>query len=391
MIKGVSEVLGDIYSPLLLIVLALILIHFGFPLTYYYYLKSRWLNKPWGIKRDLSYKPKVSIIIPTYNEVNLIESKLNDLVRQDYPRDLVEVIVVDSASTDGTSEKVREWVRRNPELKLVLIEESVRRGKVYALNNALRYVSGDIVVITDADAIWSSSNTLSNAISWFNDPIVGAVTCLKVPANEGLMSVEEGYREFYNVVRLAESKKYSTPIFHGELAVFRRNLLESIGGFPTDIGADDSYTATKIALMGYRAIAVDNALCVERIPRREYHMWRIRRAQHLIQHFIKALRYVHKAPKEFRYILLIEAYLHLINPWLFPTSLATLLYGVMKGITLTVVLLVLGLLLLLYKPFRTWIATQLYLAIATVRNLWTKEIAWRKQEKGYGLSILISF
>lgn len=46
------------------------------------------------------------------------------------------------------------------------------------------------------------------------------------------------------------------PPFHGELVAFRRGLLERVSGFPENIGADDSYTATKIALIGYRAITV---------------------------------------------------------------------------------------------------------------------------------------
>jgi len=76
-------------------------------------------------------------------------------------------------------------------------------------------------------------------------------------------------------------------VFHGELAAFRRDLLEKLGGFPTDVGADDSHIATRIALMGYRAVTVDNAWCVEAVPRGGYHKWRIRRAQHLIQHLAK--------------------------------------------------------------------------------------------------------
>jgi len=49
-------------------------------------LRKWWLNKPWNIKRDPGYKPKVTIIVPTYNEAGPIESKLDDLARQDYPR-----------------------------------------------------------------------------------------------------------------------------------------------------------------------------------------------------------------------------------------------------------------------------------------------------------------
>jgi len=56
-----------------LIALILAGIHFGIPLTYYYYAKTRWLPKPWNIKIDENYRPKITIIIPTYNEEKIIE------------------------------------------------------------------------------------------------------------------------------------------------------------------------------------------------------------------------------------------------------------------------------------------------------------------------------
>jgi len=368
-------------DPLLLAAITLALLHFGFPLTYYLYLKTRWLNKPWNIRRDPSYKPRVTIIVPTYNEVELIESKLDDLAGQDYPRELVEVVVVDSASNDGTPEKVKEWARRNPGLKLVLIREPVRMGKAFALNNALRYANGEVVVVTDADSRWASRDTLSKAVSWLGDPSVRAVTCLKLPAGKGVVGVEESYRDYYNVVRLAESKAHSTPVFHGELAAFRRTLLEELGGFPTSLGADDSHTATRIALMGYRSIAVDDVWCVEGVPNNEYHKWRIRRAQHLVQHFTATLRYLRRAPGQFRKTLIAETYLHVFNPWILPVVTATLLYQVVKSSTIAITLLTLGTILLVYRPYRTWIMTQTYLVVASIRNLWTKEIAWEKQVK----------
>ena len=89
-------------DTLTVLALALALTHFSFPLLYYLYLKSRWLNRDWGVGRDHGYAPKVSIIIPTYNEANLIESKLNNIISQDYPKELIEIIVVDYASSDGT-------------------------------------------------------------------------------------------------------------------------------------------------------------------------------------------------------------------------------------------------------------------------------------------------
>jgi len=366
---------------LLIVAIGLALIHFGFPLTYYCYLKKQWLNRPWGVRGDSEYKPRVSIIVPTYNEANLVKQKLDNIASQDYPKDLVEIIVVDSASTDGTLEVVKEWIAGHRDVGAKLIEESVRRGKAHALNRALEDAMGEVVIITDVDSTWPSRDTLASALSWFSDPVVGAVTCLKVPTRGGFIGVERGYRDYYNVVRLGESKRFSTPIFHGELAAFRRDLLVKLNGFPVDIGADDSYTATLIAISGFRAIAVDNALCTELVPREGYHMWRIRRAQHLIQHFIKALGLLSKAPREFKPILVVETWLHLFNPWLLLAAATTLLYKALMGSLTALALLVAGTALLILKPYRTWVATQAYLVTASIRNLWTKEIAWEKQEK----------
>jgi biofilm PGA synthesis N-glycosyltransferase PgaC len=371
----------SVLDTLTLLALTLALIHFGFPLLYYLYLRSRWLNRPWDLGRDPSYRPKATIVVPTYNEVNLIRRRLDDIASQDYPRELVEIIVVDSASTDGTPSIVREWMESHRDFKVILVEEGVRRGKAFSLNNALRLASGEVVVVTDADSLWISRDTLANALTWFSDPRVGAVTCLKTPTGEGFAGVEKGYRDFYNVVRLGESKKHSTPVFHGELAAFRRDLLMQLGGFPTDIGADDSHVATLIALKGFRAIAVDNAICTELVPKKGYHMWRVRRAQHLVQHFTKTLKLLPKAPKEFKPVLLTETWLHLINPWLLLLVAILLLYKALTGTATAIILLATGIALLLFKPYRTWIATQIYLITASIRNMWTKEIAWEKQEK----------
>jgi len=367
---------------LLITVIGLTLLHFSFPLLHYLYLRSRWFNRSWDLVRDPSYRPRVTIVVPTYNEAGLIWRKLDDIASQDYPKELVEIIVVDSASTDGTPDIVRGWMESHRDFKVILVEEGVRRGKAFALNNALRLATGEIVVVTDADSTWLSRDTLANILTWFSDPGVGAVTCLKMPVGEGFAGVEKGYRDFYNIVRLGESKKFSTPVFHGELAAFRKSLLQELGGFPTDIGADDSYVATQIALRGYRAIAVDNALCTELVPRKRYHMWRIRRAQHLIQHFTKTLKILPKAPREFKPVLMIETWLHLFNPWLLLAAATILLYKASMGSLTALALLVAGTALLILKPYRTWVATQAYLIMANVRNLWAKEIMWEKYEKG---------
>jgi len=95
----------DAADPLA-VALTLVAVHFGAPLAYYVEAK-RCLKRPWDVKRDLQHTPTVTVAILTYNEAKHVEDKLGDIYRQVYPRDRLEIIVVDSASTDGTAEKAR--------------------------------------------------------------------------------------------------------------------------------------------------------------------------------------------------------------------------------------------------------------------------------------------
>jgi cellulose synthase/poly-beta-1,6-N-acetylglucosamine synthase-like glycosyltransferase len=360
--------------------IALAGIHFGIPLAYYWYAKTKWLPKPWNVRIDESYSPTVTVIVPTYNEAELIEKRLENLYLQDYPKDLREVVIIDSGN-DGTAELVENWYSTHRGLSLKLIRESERRGKVHALNRALKHCTSNIVVTADADALWPKE-ALRGALKWFADQTVGAVSCLKKSVRSGFVGVEEGYREYYNVLRVAESKAYATPIFHGELAAFRRDCLEKISGFPTDIGADDSHTATRIALMGYRAIIPEDLWVEEYVPNRGYFWWKVRRAQHLIQHFRKALKTKSKMDGAFKRIMAFESFLHLVNPWiLFVATLLFIISVVMFHSLLAIAFLMAGLALFGVKRYRVWIMHQLYLVVAVVRSLWTKEIVWKKQAK----------
>jgi len=93
-----------------------------------------------------------------------------------------------------------------------IVREAERREKAYALNHSLKHAMGEFLVIADVDAVWPS-NALKEVLKWFAEPAVGAVSCLKRPVRT--IGVKESYRRYYNVVRVAESKAYATPIFHG--------------------------------------------------------------------------------------------------------------------------------------------------------------------------------
>lgn len=76
-----------------------------------------------------------------------------------------------------------------------------------------------------------------------------------------------------------------------------------------------------------------------------------------------------------------EVCIRLFNLWTLIATIAILLYPALEHSTTALVLIALDAVLLPYKPYRTWVMTRRYLAIASIRNLWTKETVWRKQTK----------
>ena len=125
----------------------------GPPLFIFLYMKHK-STASWPTKIDYNFKPKVSIIIPTYNEAGIIGYKLENTSKITYPKDLFEIVIVDSNSTDDTVKIIRDFSEKEKNLNIKLLVESERKGKSHALNNALSQCNGEIVIVSDADCFW---------------------------------------------------------------------------------------------------------------------------------------------------------------------------------------------------------------------------------------------
>ena len=369
-------------SELLLEIFGLVLwaLHFSIPLTYFTYLR-RYARRPWNVKVDKQYQPQLTVILPTYNESELIEKRLENLVTQDYPPNKLEIVVVDSASTDGTAAIVEDWLKRKSEISAKLIRESARAGKFRALTHATEAIhpTSEVIVLTDADAYWEP-NALSEVTSFLADPRVGAVTgTIFYVEDSGALS-EDTYRNFSNIVHLAESKLYSTPVFNGPLCAFRTELLRKIG-FPNFPGSDDSAFGSFVALSGYRAIQADTAVVREYVRGNRFRR-KIRRATCLLLNFHNTKRYAKKmnlyVRSNFDNIWRTDWWLCVVNPWLLIASIPFLVVGAFDDSKIAAGLLLINTLLLLLKPYRTWVLQQLYLILGALRSLWTNEEVWNR-------------
>lgn len=99
---------------------------------------------------------EISVVIPTYNRRDTLETVLPSLSAQDYPKDKYELILVDNGSADGTDELIEKLAI--PNLKYCVQENSGRSG---ARNRGIREASGSLILFTDADII-ASPNLISS-------------------------------------------------------------------------------------------------------------------------------------------------------------------------------------------------------------------------------------
>ena len=193
-------------------------------------------------------EPTVSIVLPTYNEERIVETKLDDLFELDYPMEKIELVIVDS-STDDTRDIIQNYFEDREAPALVLLEEDERRGLAPALNDAYAAASNEMVVKTDCDSKLPP-NVLREAAANLADDDVDAVTGQHVEVLGG-SEVETGYRGVQSHIQQLESHLDSTLIFHGPFSAFENDALLPID--PNSL-ADDTELALKIRRQGGRVI-----------------------------------------------------------------------------------------------------------------------------------------
>jgi len=314
----------------LLIFLWLIFFMLSFGVAGVIYVKMKMAaKKPWRLKIDYDYKPKISILVPTYNEAGIIRYKLKNLIKVNYPKDSMQIIVVDSNSMDETVNIVYKFIEQYPETNIQVLRQNEARGKSAALNFALKYCEGEIVIVSDADCFWPS-DILTNALPFLADPIVGAVSGPKVllnPNQSWITEMENIYVNSHNLVKLGESKIHSTVFFEGGFGAYKRDFLESFD--PYNTGADDSGTVIKFIEKKLRALLIPEAKFYSAFPItwREKLNIKIRRANQLVRVFATYAKLLYrKRIKCSKAVILQNIFLYLFAPFMFISLLVATVF-----------------------------------------------------------------
>jgi cellulose synthase/poly-beta-1,6-N-acetylglucosamine synthase-like glycosyltransferase len=203
---------------------------------------------------DTDALPSFTIIVPAKDEAPFIKRCLEALLAMDYPKERMEVIVVEGGSRDETYSICREFAEAHPTL-VHIVRQETPDGKPSALNLGLRRATGDVVAVFDADSI-PEKDVLKKAASRFQDPslvaLQGRTRSLYGESNSlaRISSLEEE-AWFRTLLRGRERMGLFIPLT-GSCQFIRRNVLAEMGGWDEHSLAEDVELAARLLLNGYR-------------------------------------------------------------------------------------------------------------------------------------------
>lgn len=214
------------------------------------------------------YKPRVSVIVPAWNEEVGIITTVAALLKSTYTN--MEILVIDNASTDNTARNVMKFIadhkrkqkkyRGATPIKIFYSYEG-KQGKGNALNNGLAIARGDILLSIDADC-YVPPQTVANFVRYFEDPtIMAAVGNVRIGNTETIIGVVQ-YLEFLFsfYFKKAESLVNSIYIIGGAAGAFRKEIFEKVGPYSTTNITEDIEMSVRIQGNGMRIAYAPDAL-----------------------------------------------------------------------------------------------------------------------------------
>lgn len=227
------------------------------------YIRQKKIRKAKGLGE---YTPKISVIIPAWNEGRGVIKTIDSVLRAGY--DNVELVVVNDGSTDDSDKLIKDYAKglsKSGEgalakrLKYIYKENG---GKGKALNTGIKASTGEIILTVDADSALEPGS-LKNLTKYFMDPEIMAVVGNVEVANStnliGLAQKLEYFFGFYN--KRAHALMGAEYIFGGACAAFRAEVFEQIGLFDTENKTEDIEMSMRTKYHGMKSTYAEDVIC----------------------------------------------------------------------------------------------------------------------------------
>lgn len=270
---SLSVLLGNVVlkitSIYLLSFLGILVLRYLFMMLYSFFehiesLSPRQDNRESPREED-AFLPMISLVVPAFNEGPVIQPAVRSLLELDYPN--YEVLVIDDGSTDDTYEKAMVVARESLRVPVRVITKK-NGGKSDALNTGMTQARGEFILNMDGDTKLSA-NTLRSCVRHFQDPRVGAVAGnVKVLNRENMITNIQAleYVEGLAMARKAQSYFRAVNIIPGPLGMFRKVVLQQVGGYDHDTFAEDCDLTLKMLMMGWHIVYEPTAIAWVETP-----------------------------------------------------------------------------------------------------------------------------
>lgn len=236
---------------------ALLYTYIGYPI--FVYLVS--LLNPRMVKKSV-FEPKVTILITAYNEGKDIRQKLENTLKIDYPRENLEIMVASDGSTDDTDRIVGEFASCG----VKLFRQEGRVGKTVTQNNAVERSSGEIVLFSDATAMYEP-DVLKSMLPNFADETVGCVAGKLIYVDSTESGIGKGAKSYWNYetfIKKSESRACSLIGASGCLYAVKKSAYKPM--YPE--ACSDFLIATLLYEQGLRTVYEPTAVCKEETNKR---------------------------------------------------------------------------------------------------------------------------
>ena len=207
--------------------------------------------------RHGTQRPRVTLVISAFNEAAVIRQKLENALALSYPAGRLEILVISDASDDGTDEAVLTYASRG----VRLARQPARRGKTAGLNRVIPTLQSEIVVFSDANAMYAP-DAIEKLVRNFGDPAVGCVTGEARYLEGGDSAADAGERAYWNYeIQLKRLETAVGSMVGGDGAIYgiRRALWQQL----PDDAINDFLNPLQIVAAGWRAVYEPQAVCYE--------------------------------------------------------------------------------------------------------------------------------
>ena len=200
----------------------------------------------------------VTIAIPAWNEEESILKTLQHVIALDYPKKLLEIIVVNDGSIDTTATITQQFINNHKDYTIKLINQK-NQGKATALNTALAAAHHDIFICLDADS-YVEQNTLQLMLPHLKNNVASVLPFMKITRRNNwilkIQWIEYLLNFFLKKIMGTMDCIHVTP---GPFAMYQTNILKTIGGFDTKTLTEDQEIAMRIQKHNYKIIQLLDA------------------------------------------------------------------------------------------------------------------------------------